>query len=795
MPQLLRWLYRITGTIFLLALLATVGLAGTAAFYGKSLPDHLSLLNYQPTAASQLYASDGTVYREYARHYRIFKPIQDIPLVVQQAFIAAEDRSFYSHNGIDIRGLSRAMIYNIQSLLEGDSLQGASTITQQVAKNILLSHERTLTRKIKEMVLAYRMTRDLTKEHILELYLNEIYLGAGAYGVAAASHNYFNKPLDAITLDEAALLAALPKAPSGYNPWNNPERAIQRRNWVLQAMQEEGFIAQEDRIKATKTALTLQAHHPEQQPFDGEYFAEAAYQSVTYAYGQDAVYDKGLLIHTTLDPTLQSYAESALRRGLEEYDKRYGYRGALTQGVSLKYWRQKLNNTELPTGAEDKNMAVVLSFDKDGIARIGLKEGKSGYIDLPQSDWFGHPDYYQHDEALLQTGDIILVIPDPHKTGYYHLSQIPEVNGALVALDPHNGAVRALVGGYDAKLSIFNRATQAKRQPGSAFKPFVYLAALEAGYSPANLISDEPISFTASDPIETETIENNKINTWKPRNYSGNFYGPTTLRRGVEKSLNVMTIHLALATGIDPIINLTRRLGIYSEQPPRNMSTILGAAETDLLSLTSAYAMIANGGKQIIPHFVTEISSQKGLILAHTPPHSEAIDPRHAYQITSILQGVVERGTAQRAKILGVPIAGKTGTTNNSIDSWFVGFSSHLAVGVYVGYDIPQTLGNEEEGATIALPIFIDFMQHALADQPSLPFPIPKGITLTQIDRNTGFLPHADSRKHDVIWEAFTPEQIPTQEWNDEGAPLPTINHPSSHIPPVELPYDIRGIY
>lgn len=779
---------------FVVALIVVVG---TISYYSHDLPDYRQLADYNPPILSRLYTADGLLLKEYARQKRIFVPVTIIPEVVIDAFISAEDRNFYSHFGIDIIGIARALWNNV---VKHQPLQGGSTITQQVAKNMMLSSERTMERKIKEAILATRMSFTFSKERVLELYLNETYLGAGSYGVAAAALNYFNKSIDELNIQEAALLASMPKAPTAYNPWRNYDRALERRNWVINAMHEEGYISKAAAEYAKKQPIGLRKRG-KTIVAEADFFAEEVRRFLVKKFGEEKLYEGGLVVHTNINPSMQNMAEKAFRNGLVSYSRRHGYKGPLTKTDVSENWQQHLNKIPVPAGAGDWQLAAVLNvFEFDKIAEIGFKNGDTSYITFEALRWAKKERHggWKKLADILQQGDVILVEKLKNNISPYALRQIPDVNGAMVAMDPYTGHVLAMVGGFTFERDSFNRAIQAKRQPGSAFKPFVYLTALEQNYTPASLIADEPIEFKtgANNIEEEETAE-----SWAPQNYTGNFYGPTTLRRGVEKSINVMTVHLGLKVGIDNIIDTAEKFGI-SKNPPRNMSAVLGAGETDLLSLTTAFGMIVNGGKKIAPSLIDRVQDNGGktiyknddrtcrackltsltepVILPEASDNNErVVDERSAFQMVSILEGVVQRGTAKQAGAIGKPVAGKTGTTNNSVDSWFVGFSPDLVVGVYVGFDKPKSLGKKEEGSTVALPIFVEFMREALKAKPTIPFRIPSGIKMVKIDANTGFLPSEETKSEDIILEAFKSGTEPTRTAKrDEN--LPVINPPKA---------------
>ncbi len=757
------------------------GIAGTVyiiSYFGRDLPDYSQLKDYKPPIVSRLYAGDGRLMAEFAQERRVFMPIEKIPDLVKNAFIAAEDKNFYSHNGIDYIAITRAMVSNIQNLGSGRRPEGASTITQQVAKNFLLSNEVSYKRKIREAILAYRMEKAMSKDRLLELYLNEIYMGARAYGVAAAALRYFNKPLDELTVAEAAYLGSLPKAPNNYHPVRRKEAATARRNWVLERMEADGFITREQRDIAQATPLQTRIENDTDRFVRAPYFAEEIRRILQEKYGEESLYGGGLVVRSTMDPELQDIAVRALRDGLQSYDRRHGYRGPVAHLEGKADWKQELAGIEKPEAMiEGWEMAAVLSVSGSA-AKIGFindkSEPKEGKIPLENLKWARkslNEGYYlgsviESATQVLSKHDVILVAPVKDKDGEYTLEQVPEVQGAIIALDPHTGRVLAMEGGWKQDLSQFNRATQALRQPGSAFKPFIYLAALDNGFTPATLILDAPF-----------VMEDRPGNTWKPTNYSNEYYGPTPLRVGVEKSRNLMTVRLADYLGMDKVAAYAEKLGI-TEKMPQFLANALGSSETTLLNMTRAYAMLVNGGKDITPTFIDRIQDRRGnTVFRHdtreckncgnlvrweneTQPvpeipdtRKQLIDPRTAYQMVSILEGVVQRGTAERIKSLGRPLAGKTGTTNRSNDAWFIGFSPDLVVGVYTGFDAPRSLGKRETGSSVAVPIFKDFMEQALADKPAIPFRVPHGIRNVLVNADTGV--RAKPGDENVIWESF----------------------------------------
>lgn len=799
MKKFFSFLTSIAGWIFTL-LCSAVIIGSVAAFlifqhYTKDLPDYTQLAAYDPPTLTRLYASDGKLITEYAVEKRVYVPLSAIPRRVTQAFLSAEDKNFYTHTGIDYRGIARAVFKNILNYGQGKSLVGGSTITQQVVKNFLLTNEKSLARKIREAVLAIRITNAYSKDRILELYLNEIFLGNRSYGIGAAALNYFNRSLDDLKLEEAALLAALPKAPTKYDPNRNYQEAKERRDWVLDRMYEDGYITQEEKLEAQKTTITLRERAKEEK-IDAEYFAEDVRRWLVDKLGNDAVTEGGLAVHTTLKPQLQQYADEALRKVLVEYDRRHGYRGAIGKLTQLETYQAELTRLteQRKQLVGEQQLAVILSLDANK-ATIGLMNGGKGSIPMSLLNWTRR---IMSDGSLgasakkpsdiFKVGDVIIVGPisDEQKAKLkpeeaktvWDLQQVPLVNGALVAMEPDTGKVLALSGGYSAKISDFNRATQALRQPGSAFKPFVYLSAFENGLTPSTLVLDAP--------VELEQGANQK--TWKPENYGKDYLGPTTLRRGLEKSRNTMTVRLGQALGLEHILEVGTRFGIY-DNPPSNLSIVLGTSETTVLRLLTAYAQIANGGRKVLPILVERVDDRHGKVVYHrdergcptcaldeatmemqasfSPPslmdmRERIVDARVAYQLTSILEGVVKRGTAARAKDMPWSIGGKTGTTNDSRDVWFMGISPELVVGVFIGYDTPQSLGTKETGASLALPVFMEFTNQALKDHPKIPFPVPSGIELMKVDAATGIpmQPWAEDGRL-TLWETFIRSDIP----------------------------------
>jgi penicillin-binding protein 1A len=739
------------------AALAVLGiLAGVFYIYTvtRDLPSVEALKNYSPPVTTRVYAGNGTVLGEYARESRIFVPASFIPKLVAQAFTSAEDRNFYSHPGIDPSGILRAAFKDVGLVLEGKRPQGASTITQQVARNFLLNSDVKFSRKIREAILAIRIDATYPKAKVLELYLNEIYLGEHSYGVGAAALNYFGKSLDDLDISEVAFLAALPKGPANYDPRFNHAAAVDRRNWVIGQMAENNYITDAQAAAAKAAPLVAQMRALGSQAADVDYYVEEVRRQLYSKYGEKALYDGGLQVRASLDTRLQNYAVSALRSGLVRYDRRHGWRGAKTNVDVNSDWRAKLAKLPNQSGVETWKLSVALSFDQK-VIKIGFADGTTGTIPYDNYKWarrelrnanVGAAPQKPQDVAKL--GDALYVEPEG-KPGEFGLRQIPEINGAIVAMDPHTGRVLALSGGFSYASSQFDRAMQAMRQPGSSFKPFVYAAALDNGYTPVSKVLDAPFVMDMG-PGQ---------GLWQPDNFEHDFLGDTTLRRGLELSRNVMTVRLAYTLGMDKVVPYPVRFGVYDKLPPL-LANALGAYETTLLRLVTGYSEFANGGKKIQASLIDRIQDRNGKtiwrhdardcegcdngtwsgqqepLLADT--REQIIDPRTAYQIVSILEGVVQRGTGVSVRAVGKPLAGKTGTSSESRDTWFIGFSPDLAAGVFVGFDNPRTLGGHEQGATAAAPIFRDFMKGALADAPPTPFRIAPGIEEIPVDWKSG---------------------------------------------------------
>lgn len=759
--RLLKWLG-------LAAAALAVVVIGFAAFWlytlTRDLPSVEALQDYEPSVTTRVYAGNGMVLGEYAHQRRIFVPVAFIPKLVKEAFTSAEDRNFYSHPGIDPSGIARAAVKDIWLVMEGRRPQGASTITQQVARGFLLNSDLKMARKVREAILAVRIDATYPKEKILELYLNEINLGQNSYGVGAAALNYFGKSLDELTVPEVAFLAALPKSPSHYDPRFHHQAALDRRNWVISQMAENGYINDAQAAAAKATPLVTQTRALGSQAADVDYFVEEVRRQLIAKYKVKGLYDSGLQVRATLDTRLQNFAVSALRTGLVRYDRRHGWRGAKMHVPVDGDWKTPLlklaNDPNHQSGIETWRIAVALDYAGKGV-RIGLADGTTAVMpydgykwarkQLPGAVWGPTP---QKPQDVVKPGDVFFVepLPAPAKPGEYGLRQVPEVNGAIVVMDPHTGRVLALSGGFSYASSQFDRAMQAMRQPGSSFKPFVYATALDNGYTPASKVLDAPF----------EMDQGPGLGVWRPENFEkGDFLGDTTLRRGIELSRNVMTVRLAYQLGMQNVVKLPIAFGVYDKLPPL-LANSLGAYETTLLRMVTGYSEFVNGGKKVSPSLIDRVQDRNGKtiwqhdtrkcdgcneadwhgqeepLLADT--RQQLIDPRTAYQIVSMLQGVVQRGTAAYSvgRQIDKPLAGKTGTSSDAKDAWFIGFSPDLVAGVFVGFDNPRTLGPHEQGATVAAPIFRDFMKDALKDVPAIPFRVAPGIEEVPIDWKSG---------------------------------------------------------
>ena len=741
-----------------LLLFAIILLALLWSFSNK-IPDYKFLKNYKPPVSSKVYSGEGELVADFSKEKRIFVPYEAIPETVINSFLSAEDKNFFSHPGVDAKGVLRAVINNISNIIQSKRLEGASTITQQVAKNFLLTSEVSLNRKIKEAILAFRIERALTKQRILELYLNQIYLGGGAYGVAAASLEYFDKSIKELDYTEAALLAALPKAPSKYNPFKDISLAKFRRNLVLKNLSDNGFISLEEYQKLKEQKIFLKKT---KKVFleDAQYYIEDVRKNIIDQLTYEKVYKQGFNINTPINLQLQKIATEALRKGLIAYDKRKGWHGVLSNKTYSSDWNKNLDEFKLENSIKWK-IGIVKKINKLS-AEIEVSDNSQGIIEYNEISWTK-----KEFEDLIKIGDLIYV--QKIENNKYALKQIPKINGGIVVMDPFTGRVLALSGGFSFKNSEFNRASQALRQPGSAFKPFVYALALENDYTPSSLILDAPLVLD----------QGSDLKMWKPENYGKKFYGPSTLRVGLEKSRNLMTVRIAQNLGIDKIVNFSKDLGIY-ENPDKLLSISLGSTETTLLKLSSAYSAFINGGKLVKPIIIDRVQDSEGNTIVNNEKRScvncdqisflsddypvikdeykQVFSPQTAYQVTSILEGVVKRGTGKKLKKLKLNLAGKTGTTNGNTDTWFIGFTSNLVIGVYVGMDSPKPLGKYETGSKVALPIFENFVRKAIKKSEARPFKSPEGITMMVVDSSTGQKAKFSSK--DTIIEAYKNKNV-----------------------------------
>ena len=748
-----------TGIIILIFIIIVA--FSTLWYFSSGLPDYKKLSTYQPPVSSRVYADNGKIIAEYAIEKRLFIPYESIPQKVINSFLSAEDKNFFSHPGIDAKGIIRATINNLKNIVNDKRLEGASTITQQVAKNFLLTNEVSLKRKIKEAILAFRIEKAYSKERILELYLNQIYLGEGTYGIAAAALEYFDKSIKELDYADTALLAALPKAPSKYNPYKYKEEAKVRRNFVLKNLFENKFITEKQYLEIKQKDIELKKRKIEIVD-EANSYSEEVRRIIKENYGFKKLYEEGLSIKVPLDVNYQIYALEALRNGIESYDRRHGWRGPITNKLEDPKWKNKVKKFKIDPTLK-WNFAEIKNLDNSNIFFEDINTKEKNTIQSQNLKWAFKKDI----NKKFKLGDIILV--KKNRNDDWELKQYPKVNGAIVVLNPFTGRVNALVGGFSFKSSEFNRATQAKRQPGSAFKPFVYAAALENNYSPNSIILDAP--FIAKQGLG--------LKNWKPENYGKKFYGPSTLRKGIEYSRNLMTVRISESLGLKKILKLSKELDIY-EEIPELLSVSLGSAETTLLNITSAYASFVNGGKKINPILIDRIQDRRGKTIFNSDKrdcigcdrawenkvnfpkikdnHKQVFSQETAYQMTSILEGVIKRGTGKKLRDIKVPLAGKTGTTNSNFDAWFIGFSSNLVIGVYVGFDNPQSLGKYETGAKAALPIFKEFVKKALYKDDFKEFSIPKGIYFSAIDYNTG--KKEDFSNSKAIIEAFKIKDI-----------------------------------
>jgi penicillin-binding protein 1A len=828
---------RFFGFMFAAGMIVFVAVAGAAAFFlwkvSNELPDYEVLAKYEPPVMTRIHANDGSLIAEFARERRIYVPFSAMPEQLIQAFISAEDKNFYQHGGLDIQGIMRALVTNLNNIQAGRRMVGASTITQQVAKNFLLTNDVTIERKLKEAILAIRIERAFTKEQILELYMNEIYLGGGAYGVAAAAQTYWDKALNELSIADAAYLATLPKAPSNYNPFKFPERAVARRNWVIDRMVENGFVSHDEGETQKAAPLGVQARTYGPKIFASEYFAEEVRREILDVYGEDKLYGGGLSVRTTLDPRLQRIARKTLVDGLVAYDhRRGGWRGPLKQVSLEEDWGKTLGAIPVWSDIDPWRLAVVLDVAKDK-AIVGLRPGRTlsgalvaereqGVIPFEEAKW-ARPKLQRglgpnptSMTQVLKPGDVIYVSPrkakadkdgnpgDPESVkGQWSLQQVPKISGGMVAMDPHTGRILAIAGGFSFAESQFDRATQARRQPGSSFKPLIYATALDNGYTPSSIIVDGRICLEQGAGMPQ----------WCPKNYdAGSAAGPSTLRFGIEKSRNLMTVRLARDIGMPIIGEYARRFGVYDNLMPA-LSMSLGAGETTVMRMVTGYAMVANGGKEIKATLIDRIQDRYGRTIRRhdnrecqgcgarewnnqkepdlADDRKEVLDAMSAYQITEIMEGVVQRGTAQKLKVLNRPVAGKTGTTNDEKDAWFIGYTPDMVVGLYIGFDQPAPMGHGETGGNVAAPVFRDFVQEALEGQPAVPFRAPPGIKLVRVNHKTG-LPASPGDKS-AIMEAFKPGQEPYGSPVAEEEGLPGEQGPEMAAEGYPPPDDVYG--
>ncbi|MGI1663184.1 penicillin-binding protein 1A [Palleronia sp. KMU-117] len=758
--------------------MGAIALGAVLYFYSRDLPDHQQLANYRPATISRIYSVEGRIIDEFAQERRLYAPIGDVPEIVKGAFISAEDKNFYQHQGYDLRGIAAAAVEAVQT--RGERVRGASTIPQQVVKNFLLSSDRSAERKLKELILSVRLEHTLSKDQILELYLNEIFLGQNSYGVTAAAQTYFNKTLSQLTPAEAAYLAALPQAPSNFHPVRDRERAVARRDFVLREMYENGYITKEQHDEAVATPLrTVQGGEIEgfrDQLPPRDYFTDEIRRQLSRDFGEDEFMGGGYTVRATADPEMQAIAARAMRRALEAYDRSQGQwrgTGKTLDAAALDdeaAWRAALAATEVPRDVPGWYPAVVLSLGESS-ARIGIEgideDADGHWIPAESVRWIrgarGAGD-------VLSVGDVVHVSRDEGAEGW-SLHQIPEVQGGFMAMDVNTGRVIAMQGGFSYQDSVFNRVTQATRQPGSAFKPFVYAAALDNGFTPASIIIDAPIAIDTGAGI------------WRPRNSSNKFYGPTPLRTGIEQSRNLMTVRLAQEVGMDVVATYAERFGVYDNMG-QFLANSLGSEETTLYRMVAAYAMFANGGERVEPTLVDRVQDRWGTtVYRHdqrtcedcqvaslqpgygpliTSERQRVMNAVTAYQITSMMEGVVQRGTAASRVNLPVPTAGKTGTTNDARDVWFVGFTSNIAAGCYMGFDQPRSLGPSAYGGTLCAPVFQEFMEEAVARYGGGPFEVPPGGRFIKIDRFTGMPLPPDASGPSVVAEYFRDGGEPT---------------------------------
>jgi penicillin-binding protein 1A len=784
--------------IGVLGVIAVAGFAIAiyAAVLFHDMPDAGDLVDYRPPTATRVYGWDGLLIGEFSRERRIFVPYDEMPPRMVQAFLAAEDRNFFRHSGVDVQGLGRAMLKNVVNVVRGRRLEGGSTVTQQVAKNVLLTADATLGRKLKEAILARRLEQTLTKDHILELYLNEIWLGYRSYGVAAAAYNYFGKSLEQLSLSEMAYLAALPKGPENYHPIRNKANAIARRNWILGQMAELGWVSKAEAEAAMAEDLVVQAAPARARYKDADFFVEEVRRRGLATMG-DRLTEGGYYMRTTLDSNLQTAARIALMNGLEAYDRRHGWRGAWGKTDMAPGWEKAALSKSPPSERRQWRAAVVESVD-GGVRVRPVKDGGAGPLAAEDVSW-------ARAGKGLAVGDLVFVEPNEKVSGGYRLRQVPLVNGALVAIDPRSGRVLAMVGGYSFSLSSFNRATQAMRQPGSSIKPFVYAAALEGDYTPASYVTDAQITLKGA--VNGED--------WTPENYNRQYYGSMPLRRGLELSRNAMTVRLAQGVGMRKVADLCIKMGVTDSMAPV-LAMALGAGETTPMKITGAYAAFVNGGRKVEPHLIELIQDREGKVIFRAdkrdcprcdanfsgdespriaPGGEQVIDPITAYQITSMLEGVVLRGTATQARVLGRPVAGKTGTTNEYRSAWFVGYTPQIVVGVFVGFDDNRPLGQGETGGVAALPIFIDFMKEAMKDVPPTPFKAPKQAKFIMVGgQREAFRPGTEPRGPigPVLPKPEGP--VPYDQAFPDGR-IPAAPPEQRPAPKPKVPDDLSGLY
>lgn len=745
-------LFSILFALFIIGLISGISILADIT---EDLPSYEQLSSYDPPTISRLYSKNSTIIAEFANEKRIFTPYNEIPQNIINAFLAAEDKYFFKHSGINFWSILRAMIQNTINSKENKRAVGGSTITQQVVKDFLLTNERTAVRKIKEAILAYRITKVYSKEKILELYLNQIFLGNNSYGIAVAAQNYFSKNLNELTIPDAALLAALPKAPSSINPFSNYARAKERRDWVIKRMEEDGAITNTEAKQYIKSQIELKKRHIKLQSGEN-FYAETIKQDLIATYGEETLYKKGLTININMDENLQKLTDESFKKGLVSYDRKYGYRGPIAKinvndsKINDTLWINELKKITKPSDASDYDIAIVLELNKNTV-KIGFINGHYGIINFEDMKWakkhlpgqkIASP--IKKPADALNLGDVILV--SYINNNLYRLEQVPDVNGGMIVLQPNTGKVLAMVGGYNFNTTFFNRAIQAKRQPGSAFKTFTYLAALEDGFTEDSLILDAPISL----------YQGPNMPLWTPKNVTNNFTNdPVTLKKAFSNSMNLPSIRLLISVGLDKVFNLSTKMGVYSTQPKyKNYAAALGSFETTLIDITNAYNIIASSGFKTTPKLIDSIydrrgnliysddtiicercdkwlnineinidanANEKNLLPSINYLRERIVPEKYNKQIISLLESVVQEGSANKAKVLNKNIGGKTGTTNNSFDAWFIGFSADLTVGIYVGFDTPKTLGKEAFGSNIALPIFVDFMQEALKNYSNRP--------------------------------------------------------------------------